>query len=162
MVNNQNHQKGEPLLFKKLSFCFVIVAFLITSCTKNDEDIDPEQLKRLTVIRDDLKKELGDNYDQPLPHATPEQVERGEQLYDQVCASCHGLSGKGLIHTSDDIVWKPADFTSKKQASFFSERARLQIIRNGIKGTPMMGWSSILTEDDILAVYQYIKSMSEG
>jgi mono/diheme cytochrome c family protein len=150
------------VLFKRLSFLLIIPAFLLTSCSEKEKDIDPEQLQRLTVIRDELKKELGDTYNQPVPHATPEQVQRGEQLYDQVCASCHGLSGKGLIHTSDDIVWKPADFTDKEQASFFSERARLQIIRNGIKGTPMIGWSNILTEDDILAVYQYIKSMSEG
>jgi mono/diheme cytochrome c family protein len=140
----------------------LMLCLCILSCSSDNNDMDPEQMARLTSIRNRLKEELGESYNKPLPTGTPAQMARGEQLYDQMCASCHGLNGQGLIHTGNDTIWKPADFTDKKQASFFSEQARLEIIKNGIKGTPMPGWQNVLNQEDIMAVYQYIKSMSEG
>jgi high-affinity iron transporter len=149
-------------------FSSVIMLYLtvlclnLAACGQSADKMDPAQMKRLTEIRENLQKELGDAYQIPVQPASESQLQRGEQLYDQLCASCHGLSGQGLIHGGNDNIWKPADFTDGRQAGFFSDRARLQIIANGIKGTPMLGWGKILSEEDVLAVFQFIKSLNEG
>jgi hypothetical protein len=45
--------------------------------------------------REQLKRELGDKYSQPIPPGNEEQISRGMGLYDQLCAGCHGSQGDG-------------------------------------------------------------------
>ena len=48
--------------------------------------------------------------------------------------------GKGRIARLLPIA--PGDLTDPERAAFFSERARLAIIADGIAGTPMVGWKN--------------------
>ena len=51
----------------------------------------------MSELRERLKGELGEKYDQSVPEATEAQLKRGAELYPQVCASCHGGRGDGQI-----------------------------------------------------------------
>ncbi len=113
----------------------------------------------MLALRERLQLELGEKYNQPIPEATAAQLKRGAELYPQVCASCHGGRGDGLGRITEGLAWNPTSFTDPRQATFFSGQARLEIIRNGIAGTPMMGWQKVLTEEDILALYLYTHSL---
>ncbi|MFQ5676179.1 MAG: c-type cytochrome [bacterium] len=112
-------------------------------------------------MRQRLQIELGEKYHEPIPAATADQLKRGAELYPQVCAACHGGRGDGQGKITEALVDTPTSFTDPQQATFFSDQARLHIIRKGIAGTPMMGWSGVLSDDDILALYLYVRSLIE-
>lgn len=128
-------------------------------CGQEERTEDPGQQERFVLLRDHIRRELGDNYGAPVPASTPEQLERGSALYAKICAPCHGGRGEGNGHVTTALAGRPTVFTSPEESSFFSEQARLYIIRKGVPGTAMMGWQDMLTEQDILAVYLYIRSL---
>jgi len=134
-------------------------ALLFLACGGEKRPADPAQQQRLATLRAQLRSQLGDEYDQPVAGANPAQLQRGAKLYSQLCAACHGQRGTGNGHTGEALVTPPADLTDAEESHFFSEQARLQIIRKGIAGSAMVGWQGVLPEGDILAVYLYIRSL---
>lgn len=138
---------------------FLISFVLLCGCGGEPQPVDAERLHRREQFRDRIKEVLDEKYELEVPLATQEQLKRGSELYPKICASCHGGRGDGKGEIAAGILGKPANFTDSEQATFYSEQARLYIIRKGIEGTPMMGWENVLTEDDILAVYVYIRSL---
>ena len=132
---------------------------IFSACTGESKPIDPAQQQRRSELRERLKGELDEKYDLPIPEAAEAQLKRGAELYPQVCASCHGGRGDGLGKISAGLAGNPTRFTDPDQAVFFSEQARMEIIRKGAPGTPMMGWQNVLTEEDIMALYLYIRSL---
>jgi high-affinity iron transporter len=143
----------------RMIFLFGIIAFAANACGDDSNIPTPEQLQRMNLVRGHLKETLGDQYDLPVAAATEDQLKRGQELYQQVCAPCHGVRGNGDGHTAEGLLGRPTDLTDPAQATFYSEQARLHIIRKGVQGTPMMSWGNVLTEADILAVYVYVRSM---
>lgn len=135
------------------------VVFLFFSCHQQSQPIDPQRLAHMMAVRRRLEKELGERYDRPVVAASDSQLQRGQKLFAQLCAGCHGPRGDGKGHVAEGIAGYPSNFTDPAEAAFYSPQARLQIIRKGVPGTPMMGWENVLTEEDILAVYVYVRSL---
>jgi len=143
---------------KKLIILPLLILFSI-SCTEQRAENDLNASQRKQAVRTQIKQKLGDKYDANIPAATDAQLERGQALFDQLCAPCHGHRGDGEGVNNDALVYKPSDLTDPVEARFFSEQARLYIIRNGIEGTAMMSWKNMLPEDDLLSVYLYTRSL---
>ena len=133
--------------------------FIGLACSSKTSSPTPAQLQRMIQFREQLEHKLGDLYVLAVKPGTEEQCMRGQELYRQTCAPCHGVRGHGDGHTAQGLLWTPTDLTDAERASFYSEQARLYIIRKGIDGTPMMGWEHVLTEPDIMSVYLYIRSL---
>lgn len=112
----------------------------------------------MNEVREKLKKELGDKYNVPVPEATAEQIELGKEIYTKNCVSCHGEQGKGDGPAGKGLETPPADFTDGAHATFYSEEGRKQIIRKGVEGTVMVPWENTLSEEEIDAVYAYIRT----
>ena len=125
--------------------------------SSHSHDKGDSHMKHMNEVREKLKKELGDQYDMPVPEATPEQIALGKKIYYERCAKCHGEQGKGDGPTGIGLRVPPADFTDKEHATFYSEEGRKQIIRKGILGTVMFGWEDKLSEKEIDAVYAFVK-----
>ena len=136
----------------------ICIVLLLAGCREEDRPIDPGHIERRLAFREKLKEALGANYFEPVV-AEPAQFERGKALYPQLCGPCHGGRGDGKGHTGAALAFPPPAFTDPVQADFFSERARLEIIRNGVPGTPMMAWGKVLPESDIVGLYLYIRSL---
>lgn len=132
------------------------------ACGPQAQPIPAEQRVRLEKLRQQLQQSLGEKYDDPVPAATGPQLKRGSELFAQLCASCHGARGDGKVEHPGVLLQQPSDFTDPAQATFFSEQARLHIIRKGIAGTAMMGWEEALPEADILAIYMYVRYLYES
>lgn len=146
-------------LFLLLTFISIPTAYAQTpSMEKKAGGTDHmTHMKHMEEVRQWLKKELGDKYDKPLSPATPDKLEKGKKIYQANCAACHGTTGKGDGPAAAGLPDKPADFTDQAHSSFYSDRGRIHIIKKGVTGTLMVGWEKSLSEEEIQAVYYYIR-----
>jgi mono/diheme cytochrome c family protein len=116
-------------------------------------------MDHMNDVREWLKGELGDSYDGVVAPATEAQLAMGETTYKQICAACHGDTGKGDGAAAIALDPKPADFTDPAHSAYYSDMGRLHIIKNGVEGTGMVGWASTLNEEQIQSVYVYVRSL---
>ena len=131
----------------------------ISGCSENERDKGEPEFLEMKQLREELKQKLGADYDLPVLSATAEQLERGKNLYQTICSHCHGDLGKPPPLTLTSLTIPPADLSSPELVRFFSEQARLEIIRNGISGTPMKGLKGLLNEKDTVAVFMYTRTL---
>jgi mono/diheme cytochrome c family protein len=106
-----------------------------------------------------LKRELGDEYNKPVPAASKEQLVSGKKIFTKYCIACHGESGKGDGPAAVGFMQKPADFTDTEHLKYYSDQGRLYIIKKGIADTPMSSWEGVLREKEIQSVSAYIRSL---
>jgi len=114
---------------------------------------------RMSDIREKLKKELGDQYNQPVQEATKKQLASGKKIYTKSCVTCHGKSGKGDGPAAISFKQKPADFTDPEHSKYYSDQGRIYIIKKGSAGTPMPSWEGVLSENEVQSVHAYIRSL---
>src|SRR5690606_27797 len=72
---------------------------------------------------------------------------RGQALYAQLCASCHGPTGAGDGPASAGLDPPPIDFTDRERADERSVFALYQVIEQGLEGTSMVSYRGLPTED---------------
>jgi mono/diheme cytochrome c family protein len=132
------------------------VALLAGGCSGPPEQVDEPGQPRRAALRERLRAELGSAYDRPLPPASPEQLSRGAELYDLLCEACHGIGGKGDGRSAPALAVPPADLSDPAQRSFFSERAKLEIVRQGIPGSAMIGWAGMVTDEESLGLVHFL------
>ena len=110
-------------------------------------------------VREKLKNELGDKYNQPVPAATKEQLVLGKTIFTKSCIACHGESGKGNGPAAAALKKKPADFTDPEHSKFYSDQGRMHIVKKGIKNTLMSGWENVFSEEEIQSLHAYVRSL---
>jgi mono/diheme cytochrome c family protein len=98
------------------------------------------------------------------PTGDKESIARGQKLYAQQCAGCHGVTGKGdgqqEMRDDDGVAITPRDFT---RGIFKGGNDRQQLyvrIRTGMPGTPMPG-SSLITDAEVGDLMNYVQSLSD-
>jgi len=119
-------------------------------------------MSHMVEVKEGLQKELGSDYDQVVPEGTEEDLIRGKKTFSQICSVCHGVTGKGDGVAAAGLSSKPANFTDSAHASYYSDRGRLLIIKRGVPGTAMAGFESALSDDERMAVFQYVRSLGES
>jgi mono/diheme cytochrome c family protein len=78
------------------------------------------------------------------------QVERGAELFEQDCAGCHGLTGRGDGFVAPVLLRQPKDLAATR----FSVDLLSQVLWNGKRGTAMPSWRGLAPADlDALAAY---------
>ncbi|MBI2388560.1 MAG: c-type cytochrome [Deltaproteobacteria bacterium] len=107
---------------------------------------------------------------QPASPSSPSGAEAsdGKRLYEQRCATCHGIHGDGRGPTAH-VYGSPAprDFTRGLYEFRTTDAGKLPVradlvrtIGQGIPGTTMPAWRSLLSPREIEAIAQYIESFS--
>jgi len=76
----------------------------------------------------------------------------GAALFQQQCAMCHGVDGKGFA------AIKTPDFTNPKWQASLKDKGIGVVIKNGKQGTPMPAFGEKLKDEDIQALVGYIRS----
>ena len=114
---------------------------------------------RRAQLRERLRVELGERYDEPLPELTDAQLARGEEQWRKHCTNCHGVEGRGDGTLSRMLAAEPGDLSDPERAAFFSERAKLWILAEGSPGTPMAAWNAVLDEPDMEALVAYMATL---
>ncbi len=96
-------------------------------------------------------------------------VDKGEAVYVKRCLQCHGEEGDGLGPAAERLNPPPRDFTlglfkirtSAFDADLPNDDDIMRMVRDGMPGTAMPGWSDILSEADMWNVIAYIKLFAE-
>jgi mono/diheme cytochrome c family protein len=85
-----------------------------------------------------------------VPVSVPASSEAGRSLFSTACSHCHGAEGigRGVGGAVPSIRHYEGG-----QEKF------LRIVQNGKKGTPMGAFKNILTQEEILSIYQYLTSL---
>jgi high-affinity iron transporter len=92
----------------------------------------------------------------PVPQAPKKvpSVARGAALFDQNCASCHGVTGDGHGPDAAKLDTPPIAFTDTDRARQRSLFALYQVITQGLDGTGMPSFDGLPAEDRwALALY---------
>ena len=84
---------------------------------------------------------------------TPEQ---GKAIFEERCASCHGLKGHGDGPRAPFLSPRPANLVSAG-TSIKSDEELFEVITNGKPRTDMPPWKDLLTEQQRLDVVAYIR-----
>lgn len=95
----------------------------------------------------------------PLLPAGPPQHARGESLYAQLCANCHGAGGAGDGPAGAGLDPPPIDFTDRERADERSVFALYQVIEQGLEGTSMVSYRGLPAED-LWALATYTGSLA--
>jgi len=111
---------------------------------------DPEISKAVTNMKDEI-----------LENRTQQE---GLDLYQFRCAACHGEEGLGDGEAADFLYPRPRDFSlsmfkykSTPASTPPTDDDLYQTIANGLEGTGMPGWSSLLSEQQIKSLIPVIK-----
>lgn len=104
----------------------------------------PEEISRQAR---QLAADLLKNYPVPLAPLIPPNFMRGETLYKQHCASCHGGTGNGKGELANGMEPPPINFTDQSRARERSIFALHQVIEQGIDGTSMPSFAHLSPAD---------------
>lgn len=96
-----------------------------------------------------------------------QQVENGRARFAELCAACHGESGKGDGPAAGQLIdaWGnsafPADLSAAHHKSGDSPRDLYRSIATGLNGTPMVGFAGQLSETEIWELISFIRQLGE-
>ncbi len=104
----------------------------------------------------------------PPAGAEPGDAERGKAVYSKRCALCHGEEGDADTPMAERLNPPPRDFTEgqyKIKTTAFDDDVPndddlFRMIRDGMPGTAMPGWSDMLSEQDMWDLVAYIKTFA--
>ncbi len=99
----------------------------------------------------------------------PEVSEKGKEVYEESCAHCHGVEGRGDGSAAKNLLPQPRDFTggiykirSTAGGELPTDKDLFDIISKGMPGSSMPEWESALSADERWEVVAYIKTFYEG
>jgi mono/diheme cytochrome c family protein len=91
----------------------------------------------------------------------------GKAVYDRWCAACHGEDGRGNGPAANTMLPRPRDFTAARYqirttgtGELPTDADILHVIDVGMPGTAMPGWQDVLSNEERLALVQYVKAFS--
>ena len=94
-------------------------------------------------------------------------ADRGRAIYQGKCVECHGASGRGDGPAAVLMTPRPRDFTSGKYEIRSTETGSVptdddlvRTVAQGMPGTAMPAWKTLLTDAQIRDVVEYVKSFS--
>ncbi|MFL6753069.1 MAG: FTR1 family protein [Sphingomicrobium sp.] len=93
-------------------------------------------------------------YPVPLGPKQPPDLARGEQLFEQTCASCHGAKGDAQTPVARQLDPPPIAFADRHRASQRSPFALYQVINQGLEGTAMQSFAQLPDADKWALAFQ--------
>lgn len=123
----------------------------IMELNKKLERLEAAQLNRQNKTVEPITKNNEPKTNQPIIPKTNAPSSNGEVVYKQNCAACHGANGKGVAPSFPDL-------TKKGGALAQSSDVLLHHIIYGIGSMPPKGGNPSLSDADLKASLDYIKT----
>jgi mono/diheme cytochrome c family protein len=93
------------------------------------------------------------------------KIQRGEQVYVQYCATCHGAAGKGDGVSAQNLPIKPQDLTEGRQVNPLPDSFLYSVIAHGAQSvglSPIMpGFKPFLSDFQIDEVIAYVRTLAK-
>lgn len=96
-----------------------------------------------------------------IPAFEPRFIVNGQGVFNQNCAPCHGLQGRGNGPNARDMIKQPANFTDER-FKFYSDAKWYWRIAEGVSGTQMPVWKLSLNQEQIWYMAIYLRYISLG
>lgn len=94
----------------------------------------------------------------PVPDEGLNEIQKqGRQLFLDNCAFCHAPDGTGKNWIGSFLDRKPRNFTVGDFMQQISDEQLAMIIREGVPGTSMPAWKSVLNDDEIESLVSFLK-----
>ncbi len=90
--------------------------------------------------------------------ANPAQALDPAALYQRHCSACHGEAGDGNSRAQATLARKPRNFTAPEARTRLTREYMIAIVRDGRPHTPMVARSTRLSQEEIEAVVDHIRS----
>ena len=81
----------------------------------------------------------------------------GRDVYNYRCYFCHGYSGDAKTLAAELLAVKPTNFT-RLEIKTADRLAMIDVVKHGRKGTPMVGFQRLLTDEKIEAVVDFVRT----
>jgi mono/diheme cytochrome c family protein len=95
-----------------------------------------------------------------------DRLEKGKKVYFKRCVWCHGVEGGGDGPSADRLFTRPRNFIQGTFKIRWTDSGELPLdrnlqdtVKNGLPGSAMPAWGEFLSEDEILSVVQFVKSL---
>lgn len=134
----------------------ILTSFLFISNTFADDCV---QQRKTPQAPSNILKQTN-----PL-ESTTENIAAGKILYKKkakplACSQCHNRRGKGDGIMVRGMNPKPRDFSCQKMMKNIPDGQLFWVIKNGSKGTGMMGFK-MLSDDQIWQLVSYIRKLAK-
>tara|TARA_B100000686_G_C16752034_1_gene953126 strand:- start:211 stop:1914 length:1704 start_codon:yes stop_codon:yes gene_type:complete len=94
-----------------------------------------------------------------------DQIEAGKKVYFKRCVWCHGVEGGGDGPSANRLFTRPRNFIQGTFKIRTTDSGELPLdenlertVRNGLPGSAMPAWGEFLSDAEIKAVVQFVKS----
>lgn len=99
----------------------------------------------------------------PPPPLDPQKVARGQKLYNQYCAACHGINGEGQPDwkiPNDDGSFKPPPHDATGHTWHHADDLLIEIVIEGsdFPQSQMPTFGEQLSDEDVQTILEYLKS----
>jgi cytochrome c oxidase cbb3-type subunit 3 len=96
-------------------------------------------------------------HDQPPKlEGLTETEQRGETLFQQNCAFCHAADGTARNWIGSFMEPHPRDLTKSPVMDSMTRTRLRTVIRDGLPGTSMPAWKSVLTDPQVEDIIAYV------
>ena len=92
----------------------------------------------------------------PVLASLSDTERRGEKLFQNNCAFCHAADGTARNWIGSFMEPHPRDLTSSKAMSGMTKSRLRNVIREGLPGTSMPAWKSVLSDQQVEDVIAYV------
>jgi cytochrome c oxidase cbb3-type subunit 3 len=92
----------------------------------------------------------------PVLKQATAQIREGERLFQANCAFCHAADGTGKNWIGSFLEPHPRDLTDSANMKSMTRARMRQVIQEGLPGTTMPAWKSVLNLKQINSIIDYI------
>lgn len=106
---------------------------------------------------------LGNEDIPPPPPLDPQKVAQGQELYNQYCAACHGISGEGQPDwktPNEDGSFKPPPHDATGHTWHHADDLLIELVTKGsdFPQSQMPTFGEQLSDEEVQAILEYLKS----
>ena len=105
------------------------------------------------ALRSSVARNVAAEADPPPP--SHDDLTAGAEIYDEMCARCHGASAGGANALAGSF-YPPAPILPGHRSTY-REVELFWIIKHGIRNTAMPAWGRLLSDDDVRQVAALVK-----
>lgn len=97
-----------------------------------------------------------------LPGVISAEEMRGSELFRTHCQVCHGTQGRGDGPAAQALQPRPRDLSKRPYKQGCGPGAIVRTLRSGVEGSAMPSFSETLSEDEMWALGQFVRSLQTG